>query len=108
MGKLFSFPTKNFRNTISHFPAKCKKIPSPTREDGKNQLPNVLNNNAAVGLHAGGMGGDVLHILQRCMDHMALISVHGLQGGAAAGFQNLLGLLAGVAAEALLDRKSVV
>ena len=48
------------------------------------------------------MGGDVVHILQSCVDHMALVSVHGLQSGAAAGLQNLLCLLAGIAAEAVL------
>ncbi len=36
------------------------------------------------------------------MDDMALIGVHGLQGGAAAGLQNLLGLLPGIPAQALL------
>ena len=48
------------------------------------------------------MGGDVLHILQGSVDHMTLIGVHGLQSGAAAGLQNLLCLLAGIAAEAVL------
>ena len=33
---------------------------------------------------------------------MALVGVHGLQGGTAAVLQNLLGLLAGVAAEGIL------
>ena len=67
-----------------------------------NGLPDVLDNDAAVGLYTGGMGGDIVHILQGSMDHMTLICVHGLQGGAATGLQNLLCLLAGIAAEAVL------
>ena len=46
---------------------------------------DILDDHTAVGLGAGGMGGDVVHILPGCMDHMALVGVHGLQGGAAAG-----------------------
>ena len=61
-----------------------------------------FNHNAAVGLGAGGMGGDILHILQRSVDHMTLVGIHGLQSGMAAGLQNLLCLLAGIAAEAVL------
>ena len=60
---------------------------------------DVLDDHTAVGFGAGGMGGDVLHVLQGGVDHMALVGVHGLQGGAAAGLQHLLGLLPGVAAE---------
>ena len=66
------------------------------------RLADVLDNDAAVGLGAGGMGGDILHILQSGVDHMTLVGVHGLQGGAAAGLQHLLSLFAGIAAEAVL------
>ena len=48
------------------------------------------------------MGGDVVHVLQGGVDHMTLVGVHRLQGGTAAGLQHLLGLLAGIAAEAVL------
>ena len=74
----------------------------PTISVGGSCLSDVLDDDAAVGLHAGGVGGDVVHILQGSVDHMALVSVHGLQSGAAAGLQNLLCLLAGIAAEAVL------
>ena len=40
----------------------------------------VGHDDAAVGLGAGGEGGDVGHVLQGGVDHMALIGVHGLQG----------------------------
>ena len=61
----------------------------------------VNHHGAAVGLHAGGVGGDLGHILQSGMDDMALVGVHGLQRGAAAGLENLLCLFAGVAAQLL-------
>ena len=41
-----------------------------------------LDDDTAVGLGAGGVGGDVVHILEGGVDHMALVGVHGLQGGA--------------------------
>ena len=69
---------------------------------GAGCLSDVFDDHAAVGFGAGGMGGDVVHLLQGSMDHMTLVSVHGLQSGAAAGLQHLLGLLAGIAAQALL------
>ena len=49
-------------------------------------LSHVLDHHAAVGFYAGGVGGDVLHVLKRGVDHVALVGVHGLQSGAAAGF----------------------
>src|SRR5699024_10990976 len=40
----------------------------------------VGHHHAAAGFGAGGMGRDVGVILERRMDHMALVGVHGLQG----------------------------
>ena len=71
-------------------------------------LSDVLDDDPAVGLGAGGMGGDVLHLLQSGMDHMTLVGVHGLQGGAAVSLQHLLGLLAGIAAEGILPLLAVL
>ena len=42
------------------------------------RLSDVFNHNAAIGLHTGGMGGDVIHLLQGGMNHMALIGIHWL------------------------------
>ena len=42
------------------------------------RLSDVFNHDAAVRLHAGGMGGDVIHILKGSMNHMALIGIHWL------------------------------
>ena len=71
-------------------------------------LADVLDDDTAVGLGAGGVGGEVLHLLQSCVDHMTLISVHGLQSGTAAGLQNLLCLLAGIAAQGILPLLTVL
>ena len=51
-----------------------------------NYLANVLDDHTAVGFRTGGMGGDVVHLLQSGVDHMALVGVHGLQGGAAVDY----------------------
>ena len=66
------------------------------------QSAHILDDDTAVRLGAGGVGGDVVHVLQGGVDHMALVGVHRLQGGAAAVLQNLLGLLPGVAAQGIL------
>ena len=42
------------------------------------RLSDVFNHDAAVRLHTGGMSGDVIHILQGGMNHMALIGIHWL------------------------------
>ncbi len=40
---------------------------------------DVLNDHPAVGLHTGGVGGDVVHVLERSVNHVTLVGVHGLQ-----------------------------
>ena len=71
-------------------------------------LPYVFNDHPAVGVCAGGVSGDVVHFLQRCVDDVALIGIHRLQRGPAALFQHLLGLLSGVAAERLFPLDPVI
>ena len=70
-------------------------------------LSYVLDDDTAVGLGADGVGGDAVGILQGGVDHMALIGVHGLQGGAAVCLQHLLGLLVGVTAQGILTLAAV-
>ena len=55
----------------------------------------VADHHTAVGLRAGGVGGDVGYILERCVDHMALVGVHGLQGDIPPVFDHLAGDLDG-------------
>ena len=58
-------------------PSKCYAIPVAGGFDFYG-LPDVFDDNPAVGLCAGGMGGDVLHLLQGRMNHMSLVSIHRL------------------------------
>ena len=62
----------------------------------------VGDDDAAVGVHAGGIGGDAGHVLQGGVDHMALIGVHGLQSDTAAVLDHLAGHLLRQMLEALL------
>ena len=62
----------------------------------------IGHDNPAIGLRAGGEGGDVRHILQGGVDHMALISVHGLQGDVSAVFRHLCADLFGQALQGFL------
>ena len=65
-------------------------------------LADVLDDHTAVRLSANGVGGDAVGILQGCVDHMALVGIHRLQGGAAVCLQYLLCLLLCVAAQGFL------
>ena len=60
--------------------ASSKKSPQEFLPVGTSyvHLSDVFNHDAAVRLHTGGMGSDVIHILKGCMNHMALIGIHGL------------------------------
>ena len=70
-------------------------------------LSYIFNDNAAVRLGADGIGSDLVVILQCRVDHMTLVGVHGLQRGAAARLQNLLGYFACIAAQGFLPLLTV-
>ena len=89
-----------------------KKTALPKRQSGF--LCNLLafpvkgHNHPAIGVHAGGIGGDAGNILQCRVDHMALIGVHGLQRDAAAVLDHLGRHLVGQPFQTLLPLGPVI
>ena len=70
--------------------------------------PVIGHNHPAVRLRTGGISGHTGHLLQGSVDHMALVSVHRLQGNAAAVLDYLSRHLPGQMLEALLPLEAVV
>ena len=68
----------------------------------------VGHDNAASRLGAGGEGGDIGIILQGCVDHVALIGVHGLQRDVSAGLDHLAGDLCGQPLQGFLPLFAVI
>ena len=71
-------------------------------------LPVKGNNDAAVGVNTGRVGGDAGTLLQRGVNHMAFIGVHRLQRDAAAVLDYLSSHLVCKALQALLPLGTVI
>lgn len=71
-------------------------------------LPLKGNNDAAVGVNTGRVGGDAGNLLQRGVNHMAFIGVHRLQRDAAAVLDYLSSHLVCKALQALLPLGTVI